>query len=75
MSIADAREVEEAFATKLAFIPAENVKPGEATATFNESLAEKTPKIKKINKSVLGFPEPRRIRDRDHIRHVMKQPA
>jgi hypothetical protein len=72
LSIADAQEVEEAFATKLAFIPAENAKPGEATATLKKSLAEKT-RTPQINKSVLGFPEPRRIRDRDHIRHVMKQ--
>src|SRR3974390_301566 len=72
LSIADAREGEEAFATKLAFIPAENVKPGEATATLKKSLAEKT-KTPQIDKSVLGFPEPRRIRDRDHIRHLMKQ--
>ena len=70
LSIADAREVEEAFATKLEVIPAENAKAGEAAATFKESLAGKT---LKIDKSVLGFPEPRRIRDRDHIRHVMKQ--
>jgi hypothetical protein len=28
-----------------------------------------------INKSVLVFPEPRRVRDRDHIRHVIKQPC
>jgi hypothetical protein len=71
LSVVDAQEVEEAFATKLAFIPAENVKPGEATATLKKSLAEKT-RTPQINKSVLGFPEPRRIRDRDHIRHVMK---
>jgi hypothetical protein len=28
-----------------------------------------------IDKSVLVFPEPRRIRDRDHVRYVMKQPC
>ena len=28
-----------------------------------------------LEKSVLGIPEPRRIRDRDHIRHVIKQPC
>src|SRR5262249_25403239 len=28
-----------------------------------------------VDKSVLPFPEPRRLRDRDHIRHVMKQPC
>jgi len=53
LSIADAQEVEEAFATKLAFIPAENAKPGEATATLKRSLAEKT-RTPQVNKSVLG---------------------
>ena len=28
-----------------------------------------------IDKSVLTFPEPRRIRDRDHVRFVAKQPC
>jgi len=69
---ADAQQVEEAFATKLGFIPPENAKAGEATTTFMESLPEKT-RTPMIDKSVLGFPEPRRIRDRDHIRHVMKR--
>ena len=69
---ADAQQVEEAFATKLGILPPENAKVGEATTTLKESLPEKT-RTPKINKSVLGFPEPRRIRDRDHIRSVMKQ--
>jgi hypothetical protein len=72
LSAADAQQVEEAFATKLGIIPPKHAKPGEATATRKESLAEKT-RTPQIDKSVLGFPEPRRIRDRDHIRHVMKQ--
>jgi hypothetical protein len=72
LSTADAQQIEEAFATKLGIFPPENSKSGEATATLKESLAEKT-KTPQIDKSVLVFPEPRRIRDRDHIRHVMKQ--
>jgi hypothetical protein len=72
LSEADAQQVEEAFATKLGFIPAENAKAGQATATLKESLAEKPPQI---DKSLLEFPEPRRIHDRDHIRHVMTQPC
>jgi hypothetical protein len=28
-----------------------------------------------IDKSVLAFPEPRRIRDRDHVRYIAKQPC
>jgi ERF superfamily len=72
LSAADARQVEESFATKLRIIPPENTKVGEAMAAPKENLVDKT-KTPKIDKSVLGFPEPRRIRDRDHIRHVMKQ--
>ena len=66
LSAADVERVEEAFAIKLASIhPAE---PGD------QSLSEKT-EIPETNKSVLAFPEPRCIRDRDHIRHVIKQPC
>jgi hypothetical protein len=72
LSAADAQQIEEAFATKLGIFPPENSKSGEPTATLKESLAKKT-RTPQIDKSVLGFPEPRRIRDRDHIRHVMKQ--
>jgi hypothetical protein len=73
LSAADARQVEEAFAAKLAVIPPNSAKAdGGTTAFTDQSLAENTPKI---NKSVLEFPEPRRIRDRDHIRHVIKQPC
>ena len=72
LSAADAQKVEEAFAAKLAVIPPNSAKADGGTTAFNQSLDEKTPQI---NKSVLEFPEPRRIRDRDHIRHVIKQPC
>ena len=73
LSAADAQKVEEAFAAKLAVIPPNSAKAdGSTTALTDQSLDEKTPQI---NKSVLEFPEPRRIRDRDHIRHVIKQPC
>src|SRR5262249_8432205 len=64
LSATDAQQVEEAFAAKLVSIhPAE---PGD------DHLSEKTG-ILDIDKSLLAFPEPRRIRDREHIRHVIKQ--
>jgi hypothetical protein len=72
LSATDAQQVEQAFATKLGFIPAENQKAGEATATLKDSLVGKIG-TSQIDKSILGFPEPRRIRDRDHIRHVIRQ--
>jgi len=73
LSAADAQQVEEAFAAKLAAIRAQGAKADDATTEFRDQiLAEKT---SSIDKGVLVFPEPRRIRDRDHIRHVIKQPC
>jgi len=75
LSAADAQQVEEAFAAKLAAILAQSAKTGDAaTKRGDQSLAEKTGGPP-IDKSVFVFPEPRRVRDRDHIRHVMKQPC
>jgi len=61
LSAVDAQQVEEAFATKLAVMPTQSEK-------ITGDLKTGTPQL-------LVFPEPRRIRDRDHIRHVMKQPC
>jgi len=72
LSTADAQRVEDAFAEKLGSILCEKEKTSDAAASLKESLVEKT-RAPQIDKSVLGFPEPRRIRDRDHVRHVMKQ--
>jgi hypothetical protein len=73
---ADAHRVEETFAAKLTAISAQSREPGEVAASgrTDQSLAE-TAGTPQIDKSVLEFPEPRRIRDRDHIRHVMKKPC
>jgi len=72
LSATDAQQVEEAFAAKLAVIQAQSAKSDDVLSY--QSLAEQTGAATQINKSVLVFPEPRRIRDRDHIRHVIKQP-
>ena len=66
LSAADAQLVEEAFAAKLESIHPQNASVGD------HGITEKTG-ISEIDKSILAFPEPRRIRDRDHIRHVIKQ--
>jgi ERF superfamily len=68
LSAADAQQVEEAFAAKLESIHPQNASVGD------HGITEKTA-ISEIDKSILAFPEPRRIRDRDHIRHVIKQPC
>jgi hypothetical protein len=64
----DAQQVEEAFAGKLALIHPQNA------SVDDQGITEKIG-ISEIDKSILAFPEPRRIRDRDHVRHVMKQPC
>src|SRR6516162_7750204 len=72
---ADAQRVEGAFAVKVAVIPTESAKTDDTTATpTDQSLDEKT-RTSQVDKSVLVFPEPRRIRDREHVRHIMKQPC
>jgi hypothetical protein len=71
LSATDALQVEEAFAAKLAVMQAQSAKSDEVLS--EPSLAEQTSAAAQINKSVL--PEPRRVRDRDHIRHVIKQPC
>ena len=73
LSATDAQQVEEAFAAKLAVIQAQSAKSDDVLSY--QSLAEQTGAATQINKSVLVFPEPHRIRDRDHIRHVIKQPC
>jgi hypothetical protein len=73
LSATDAQQVEEAFAGKLAVIQAQNAKSDDLLS--EQSLAEQTNAATQINKSVLVFPEPRRVRDRDHIRQVIKQPC
>jgi hypothetical protein len=73
LSAVDARQVEETFAAKLAVIPADSAKTDDVTPGLDDqSLAGK---LSQVDKSVLVFPEPRRIRDRDHIRQVIKQPC
>jgi hypothetical protein len=66
---ADAEQIEEAFRKKL-------------TEVENASRVGKRHKIRfrksearKIDKSELSHPEPRRIRDREHVRFVTKQPC
>jgi hypothetical protein len=73
LSASDAQQVEEAFVAKLAVRQAQSAKSDDVVS--EQSLAEPSSAAFQINKSVLGFPEPRRVRDRDHLRYVIKQPC
>jgi hypothetical protein len=80
LNAADAKYIEEAFRAKL---PSFDVHHAEDLPQSNNATIPSTtegcrrkrnpPSSPTVNKSVLMHPEPRRIRDRDHIRHVMKQ--
>jgi hypothetical protein len=67
LSATDAQQVEEAFAAKLGIVSAQSAIADEVTPALTDQNPSQT------DKGVLVFPEPRRIRDRDHIRHVSKQ--
>ena len=79
----DAQRVEASFASHLASLvvpSAANAGPcahgmrAEATVTTSQSRPRRKPRGG-IDKSVLALPELRRIRDREHVRHVGNQPC
>jgi hypothetical protein len=82
LTAADAEYVEEVFRAKLlnfAIHQGEGVSGRDKDAPTSGSTEGRSRKAKNaapstlVDKSNLMHPEPRRIRDRDHIRHVMKQ--
>jgi hypothetical protein len=89
LTAADAQTVEQAFQLRMADFttntdefdrsptraerpdttPTTPLDPSQVTGRVRSSRA------KRIDKSTLALPEPRRIRDRDHMRYVTKQPC
>jgi hypothetical protein len=69
LTAADAQRVEESFRAKLATLPT-------AEAPQSNGGTEKNrPRSDVIDKSALKLPEPRRIRDRDHVKSVTQHPC
>ena len=78
LNTAHARQVEDAFQARLAVVEGATDGPDEqAPAVISEQAEESIRKSRpaSIDKSHLSYPEPRRIRDRDHVRFVTKQPC
>ena len=74
LTAADAECVEQAFPARLAIVagpPTEEAKP----AGRRPSRGIKRSRSSAVDKSVLALPAPRRIRDRDHVKSVAKQPC
>jgi len=90
---ADARQLEEAFESRLAELTGQAVDAqvsnadtpytggGDDTTASEVKNAEALPlglrnsAVKNIDKSQLAHPEPRRLRDKDHLRFVANQPC
>jgi hypothetical protein len=71
----DAQRVEAAFAARLAALAVPRRESKEAPPLVTARSATAPSHAPPVDKSILPFPEPRRIRDRDHIRYVIKQPC
>ena len=79
LTAAEAQQVEEAFRAKLMTLtasvedhPSHEDTKSPAAQMSTQSIASPQPHANGIDKSVLTLPEPRRIRDREHVRSVMR---
>ena len=78
LTAADAQQVEERFRAKLVTLssPLEQSSAEEGSVTITAETftgnSNTAPHRSGIDKSVLSLPEPRRIRDREHVRSVMR---
>src|SRR6516164_5878938 len=76
LATADAEHVEQAFLAKLTILGSE---PQDQRTSRHEGRQRRRPRTRRrsavIDKTVLALPAPRRIRDRDHVKSVAKQPC
>ena len=70
----DAAQVEALFAARLAKIATSSVQEPQAYM-LAEGETNQIPRRNGIDKSELSFPEPRRVRDREHVRSVAQKPC
>ena len=70
---ADAKQIEEAFQEKLTTFERTNISSKRRSGRSGKSARSRN--TQRIDKSNLSHPEPRRLRDREHVRSVTKQPC
>jgi len=86
LAVSDARRVEDAFAAKLATLGSGDgeginapspAKPDHRRSPRNQRPAEPSAvsASNSVDKSLLALPEPRRFRDKTHVKFVAKQPC
>ena len=77
LAAADARRVEDAFAAKMATLGSSDA--GVTNAPVSSSASDQPPLLQnprvasRVDKSLLALPEPRRFRDKTHVKFVSKQ--
>jgi hypothetical protein len=76
---ADAQLVEEAFQARLAALVADATPQSQPTGKAKHRRGPRSsksgPRSNGVDKAALMLPEPRRVRDRDHVRYVAQQPC
>ena len=87
LAAADARRVEDAFAAKMATLESSDGEVINAPLSSSESGQPRLPQnpraaepsevsvSNRVDKSLLALPEPRRFRDKTHVKFVSKQPC
>jgi hypothetical protein len=77
LAAADARRVEDAFAAKIAILRSGEGEVINAPSSSHPLAAKASEAFgsNRVDKSVLALPEPRRIRDKTHVKFVAKQPC
>jgi hypothetical protein len=78
LNAGDAAQIEQIFQAKLARFAAEPVEEPHSSHRPDQGPTHRQRKRRKptaIDKTVLALPEPRRIRDREHVKSVAKQPC
>jgi hypothetical protein len=80
LNAADAEHIDQCFRTKLLCFAADDAKRTESAtgetpvaSAVNGQGIKKAKQAKPIDKGALSFPEPRRVRDRGHVRYVAQQ--
>ena len=72
LAVADAEQVERAFQERLLSVTSEATPPSLPPLPRQ---GRKKRRRSVVHKSVLALPAPRRIRDRDHVKSIAKQPC
>ena len=73
---ADAQQLEDAFQARLAnIVPPNDVEAPSPSARLCVARKRRQTKAGAVDKATLALPEPRRIRDKEHLRFVARQPC